>query len=97
MTKTIVVPDGVFVEQHIQKSQEEMDKIFSEYQHKVEEMHKKISNGEDAISFEMPMSYTVKTLNVSDLKTGDRIAIESKTDVREQAVIEAVSIQLISQ
>jgi len=97
MTKTILVPDSVSIEQRIQKPQEELEKLYVDFQKQADEIQKKISEGQAVENIEPLLPYTVKTLQLSDLKVGEVISIESKTDVRQTDTIEAVSIQLISQ
>jgi len=97
ITKTVLVPAGMTIEQRIPKSQEEMEKMFTDFQKKADEIQNKINNGQNAEMIAPPLPYTVKILKLSDLKVGDVVSIESKTDVRKSDTIEAVSIQLISE
>jgi hypothetical protein len=95
--KTVVASDGTTVEQRIPKSQEEIDKLISDFQKKSQEVQKNTKNGQEAEIVQPPLPYIVKNLKLSDLKVGNIISIESKTDVRKTDTIEAVSIQLLSQ
>jgi len=97
ITKTITVPSGLMVEKYADRPMEEFQKEAEEFQKKFNELQNKGADFEEMQKLTMPTPYTIEKLNPGDLKPGDKISVQSKTDIRDSNSFEAVLIRLISQ
>jgi len=97
LTKTVTVPDTVAVQQNIPKPMEDYQKEEDAFRQKIEDMNKKIAAGETANyeNIQPPTPYTIKKLEVKDLKAGDVISVTSAADISKSDTIEATGVTLV--
>jgi len=96
ITKTVKVPDPFFINQRIPKPSDELKKEYDEYQKKMAEIQKNPEIAKTQMPLTPPMPFTIKELNVKDLKEGDILDIQTKDDIAKTDTFEPSSIVLIN-
>jgi len=97
-TKNVKLSDGTSVEKHEKKNMDVIEKEYEEFNKKMKVLQKRSENGED-VNDEMselvfPTSYTVKKMEISELRVGDVVTVVSEADISKSDTFEAKSIVL---
>jgi hypothetical protein len=104
ITKIMVVPDEISIEQRAPKTAEQIAKDREEFRKANVEFEKaNLKKGEAPLEGSRPnvqlleklASYTITNLEPKDLKAGDKLIVHTKADIRKVNSFDADSVQFI--
>ncbi len=100
ITRTIQIPSSVTIEHRINKTPEEVKSITDAYNKKMKAIlvNKKLGRDvrKEIQNLKAPELYTIKQIQVKDLKAGDVISVQSLKDIYSNKTVEASVVRLIN-